>query len=80
MLPIHVSDTDATSQDGSSLELVSATTRRECYIQDARSRGLCLASKYFLKLGVSLGAISAHLEIRRCILDKLFGKPFALTF
>ena len=30
----------ATSQDGSSLEMVAATAGRECYIQDARGRGL----------------------------------------
>ena len=40
MLPIHVSDTDATSQDGSSLKFVSATAGSESYIQDARCRGL----------------------------------------
>ena len=31
----------STSQDGSSLEFVEATAGRECYIQDARGRGLC---------------------------------------
>ena len=30
----------ATSQDGSSLEIIAATAGRECYIQDARGRGL----------------------------------------
>ena len=30
----------ATSQDGSFLEFVAATAGRECYIQDARGRGL----------------------------------------
>ena len=39
-LPIHVSDTAVTSQDGSSLEFVAATEGRECNIQDARGRGL----------------------------------------
>ena len=34
---IHVSDT---SRDGSSLEFIAATSGRECYIQDARGRGL----------------------------------------
>ena len=41
--PIHVSDTAVTSQDGSSLEFVAATTGKECYIQDARGRGLCFS-------------------------------------
>ena len=41
MMPTHVLDTAATSQDGSSLEFVSATAGKECYIQDARCRGLC---------------------------------------
>ena len=36
MLPIPVSDTAVTSQDGSSLEFVTATEGRECNIQDAR--------------------------------------------
>ena len=40
-LPIYVSDTDANSQDGSSLEFVAAVAARECNIQDARGRGLC---------------------------------------
>jgi hypothetical protein len=39
-LPIHVSDTAANSQDGSSLEFVAAATARECNIQDARGGGL----------------------------------------
>ena len=34
---IHVSDT---SRDGLSLEFIAATSGRECYIQDARGRGL----------------------------------------
>ena len=34
---IHVSDT---SRDGSSLEFIAATFGGECYIQDARGRGL----------------------------------------
>ena len=37
-LPIHVSDIAVTSQDGSSLEFVTATEGRECNIQDARGR------------------------------------------
>ena len=39
-LAIHVLDTAANSQDGSSLEFVAATTARECKIQDARGTGL----------------------------------------
>ena len=35
-------DTAATSQDGSSLEFNKAIAGRQCYIQDASSRGLCL--------------------------------------
>ena len=42
MLPIHVSDTPAASQDGLSLEFVAATMGRECNIQDARGGGLWL--------------------------------------
>ena len=40
MLLLNLSDTAATSQDGSSLEFVAATAGRECNIQDARGRGL----------------------------------------
>ena len=36
----NLSDTAATSQDGSSLEFVAAITGRQCYIQDASGRGL----------------------------------------
>ena len=44
MLPINVSDTDATSQDDSSLEFVPAIVSRQCYIQDASGKGLCYVS------------------------------------
>ena len=41
----------ATSQDGSSLEFVAATAGRECNIQDARGRGLCVCSpKIYLNI------------------------------
>ena len=40
MLPLDLSDTAATSQDGSSLEFISAVAGRQCYIQDASGRGL----------------------------------------
>ena len=41
-MQIHVSDT---SRDGSSLEFIAATSGRECYIQDAIGRGLCVAGQ-----------------------------------
>ena len=40
MLPLNLSDTAATSQDGSSLEFIAAIVGRQCYIQDASGRGL----------------------------------------
>ena len=40
MLPFNLSDTAATSQDGSSLEFIAAIAGRQCYIQDASGRGL----------------------------------------
>ena len=40
MLPLNLSDTAATSQDGSSLEFIAAIAGRQCYIQDASGRGL----------------------------------------
>ena len=40
VLPLNISDTAATSQDGSSLEFI-AIAGRQCYIQDASGRGLC---------------------------------------
>ena len=36
-----LSDTAATSEDGSSLEFNPAISGRESYIQDASGRGLC---------------------------------------
>ena len=41
MLPLNLSDTAATSQDGSSLEFIAVIAGRQCYIQDASGRGLC---------------------------------------
>ena len=40
MLPLNLSDTAATGQDGSSLEFIAAIASRQCYIQDASGRGL----------------------------------------
>ena len=37
---LNLSDTAATSQDGSSLEFIAPITGRQCYIQDASGRGL----------------------------------------
>ena len=39
-LMIHVSDTAANSEDGSSLEFVAAAVASECNIQDARGGDL----------------------------------------
>ena len=41
MLPLHLSDTAATSQDGSSLVFIAPIACRKGYIQDASDRGLC---------------------------------------
>ena len=43
-LPLNLSDTAATSQDGPSLEFIAAIAGRQCYIQDASGRGLCQQS------------------------------------
>ena len=51
VLPLHHSDTAATSQDGSSLELIAAIAGRQCYIQDASGRGLWQATKLRQKTG-----------------------------
>ena len=40
MLLLSLSETDATSQDGSSLEFFAAIAGRQCYILDASGRGL----------------------------------------
>ena len=54
----------ATSQVGSSLEFVAATACRECYIQDARARGLWAWSSYTAKTteghGMSTAAHQDH--------------------
>ena len=47
MLPLNLSDTAATSQDGSSLEFIAAIVGRQCYIQDASGRGLWPVSSRF---------------------------------
>ena len=41
MLPLNLSDTAATIQDGSSLEFIAPIVGRQCYIKDASVRGLC---------------------------------------
>ena len=40
MLPLNLSDTAATHQDGSSLEIIVTIEGRQRYIQDASGRGL----------------------------------------
>ena len=40
MLPLDLSDTAATSQDGSSLEFIAAIAGKPSAIQDASGRGL----------------------------------------
>ena len=40
MLPVNLSDNAATSQDGSSLKVISVIEGKQCYIQDASGRGL----------------------------------------
>ena len=47
MLLLNLSDTAATSQDGSSLEFIAAIAGRQCYIQDASGRGLWCLRLYF---------------------------------
>ena len=49
VLPLNISDTAATNQDGSSLEFIAAIAGRQCYIQDARGRGLCQGIKHKTK-------------------------------
>ena len=41
VLPLNLSDTVVTSQDGSSLKFIAAIAGRQCDIQDASGRGLC---------------------------------------
>ena len=50
MLPLNLSDTAATSQDGSSLEFIAAIAGRQCYIQDASGRGLWLSIDAFHRI------------------------------
>ena len=40
-MQLNLSDTAATSQDGSSPEFIAAIAGKQCYIQDASGRGLC---------------------------------------
>ena len=48
MLLLNLSDTAATSQDGSFLEYIAAIAGRQCYIQDASGRGLCYIKQFVL--------------------------------
>ena len=41
VLPLNLSDTATTSQNGWFLEFITAIAGRQCYIQDASGRGLC---------------------------------------
>ena len=50
MLLLNLSDTAATSQDGLSLEFIAAIAGRQCYIQNAIGRGLCLPGRTILKV------------------------------
>ena len=50
VLPVNLSDTAATSQDGSSLEFITVIAGRQCYIQYASGRGLCAIAWVFLLL------------------------------
>ena len=40
MLPIHISKSASTTQDGSSQEFVTANAGKVCHMQNARCRGL----------------------------------------
>ena len=53
----------ATSKDGSSLEFVAATAGKECYIQNARGRGLCPGSAGSAKHYSSTCAIEESIYI-----------------
>ena len=57
MLPLNLSDTAATSQDGSSLEFIAAIAGRRCYIQDASGRGLWAEN-------AGGGAVCSHLTFQ----------------
>ena len=43
MLPHNLSDTAATSKDGSSLEFIATIVGRQCYIQDAEAVTVAVA-------------------------------------
>ena len=51
VLPLNLSDTAATSQDGSSLEFIAPIAGRQCYLLDASGRGLCTKSELSLSMG-----------------------------
>ena len=57
MLLLTLSDTAATSQDGSSLEFVAAVAGRRCYIHDASGRALFLQGEKVLKSRKKMGQI-----------------------
>ena len=46
MLPLNLSVTAATSQDGSSLEFITVIAGRQCYVQDTSGTGLCIFNRF----------------------------------
>ena len=66
MLLLNLSDTATTSQDGSSLEIIAAIAGRQCFIQDASGRGLCMVSGNILKLEVKDKRAWCLLYRRKC--------------
>ena len=80
VLPLNLSDTAATSQDGSSLEFIAAIAGRQCYIQDASGRKLCSSEPkknikqvcfnnlfYFLYFKSNLNDLKTNSFTKRCI-------------
>ena len=61
VLPLNLSDTAATSEDGSSLEFIAAITGRQCYSQDASGRGLWLGQTYFKCFIVYVCSVWPHM-------------------
>ena len=74
MLLPKISDTAATSQDGSSLEFIAAIAGRQCYIQDASGRGLCGRGGDFYLIHWTLGAKKITFLHKRLFINKVILK------
>ena len=77
VLPLNLSDTVATSQDGSSLEFIAAIAGRHCYIQDASGWGL--GPRKSQKVEISYSPWLSYLTIQKVKMQSALQLLFGYT-